>query len=75
VLDFATEYYAAAWRENVMANTAVVEIHDLPLRQGRHTLGVYVLDPGVTLDRFEIDFRGSSHAYGAVPETKVVKRD
>jgi hypothetical protein len=75
VLDFATEYYAAAWRENVMANTAVVEIHDLPLRQGRHTLGVYVLDPGVTLDRFEIDFRGSSPAYGAVPETKVVKRD
>jgi hypothetical protein len=75
VLDFATEYYAAAWRDNVMTNTTVVEMPRLPLKAGRHTLGVYVLDPGVTLDRFEVAFRGSSPAYGPIPETKVVDRN
>ena len=72
VLDFASEYYAATWRDNVMSNTAVVEIPDLPLKPGRHTLAVYVLDPGVTLDRFEVAFKGSSPAYGPIPETRVV---
>ncbi len=75
VLDFATEYYAATWRENVMANTAVVEIPNLTLKPGRHILAVYVLDPGVTLDRFEIAFKGSSTASGAIPETRVVDRN
>jgi hypothetical protein len=74
VLDFATEYYAATWRDNVMTNTAVVEIPNLPLKPGRHTLAVYALDPGVTLDRFEVAFKGSSPAYGPIPETRVVGR-
>lgn len=74
ILDFSTEYYAATWRENVMSNTAVVEVPNLPLRPGRHTLKVYALDPGVTLDRFEIVFKGASPAYGPIPETRVVNR-
>jgi hypothetical protein len=74
VLDFASEYYAATWRDNVMTNTAVVEIPNLPLKPGRHTLAVYALDPGVTLDRFEVAFKGSSSAYGPIPETRVVDR-
>jgi len=75
VLDFASEYYAATWRENVMTNTAVAEIPNLTLKPGRHTLAVYVLDPGVTLDRFEVAFKGSSPAYGPIPETRVVNRN
>jgi hypothetical protein len=74
VLDFACEYYAATWRDNVMTNTAVVEIPGLPLQPGRHTLAVHVLDPGVTLDRFEVTFKGSSPAYGPIPESRVVDR-
>ena len=74
VLDFSTEYYAATWRENVMTNTAVVEIPNLPIGPGRHTLAVYALDPGVTLDRFEVAFKGASPAYGPIPETRIVNR-
>lgn len=75
VLDFATEYAAATWRENVMSNTAVVEIPNMPLQPGRHVLRAYALDPGVTLDRFEIVFKGASPAYGPIPETQVRNRD
>jgi len=74
VLDMATEYHAGTWRENVMTNTAIVELPVGPLQPGRHTLGVYVLDPGVTLDRFEVVFTGASPAYGPIPETRVVNR-
>jgi hypothetical protein len=74
VLDYSNEYYAATWRENVLTNTAVVEIPNLPMKPGRHTLAVTALDPGVTLDRFEVVFKGASPAYGPIPETRIVDR-
>lgn len=73
VLDFSIVYYGAKWREHVLDNAALVALHDVPLTLGSHTLTVTALDPGVTLDRFEIDFAGSSHAYSPVPETRIRK--
>ncbi|HZZ56586.1 MAG TPA: hypothetical protein VFE31_02060 [Opitutaceae bacterium] len=49
----------------------MVTLSDLRLKPGAHTLTVYALDPGVILDRFEIDFAGAQRAYGAVPETRI----
>lgn len=66
-------YYGAKWRQNVLDNQAVVALRDVPLAPGSHTLTVTALDPGVTLDRFEIDLAGASHAYGPVPETWIRK--
>ncbi len=74
LLDFSNEYYAATWRENVLTNNALLEIHDVPLKPGRHTIKVYALDAGVTLDRLEVVFKGASPAYSAIPETRIVKR-
>jgi hypothetical protein len=71
LLDFNTVYYGAKWRENVLDNAAVVAIHDVPLKPGAHVLTVAALDPGVTLDRFEIRFAGAADAYGPLPETRV----
>ena len=71
VLDFRVVYYGAKWRQNVLDNEAVVALHDVPIAPGRHTLTVTALDPGVILDRLEIDFAGSPHAYGPVPETRI----
>jgi hypothetical protein len=73
VLDFSIVYYGAKWRQHVLDNAAVVSLHDVPIAPGGHTLTVTALDPGVTLDRFEIDFAGSSRAYGPVPETRIQK--
>ncbi|MDX3899271.1 MAG: glycosyl hydrolase 115 family protein [Sphingobium sp.] len=75
VLDFKVAYYGAKWRENVLNNTAVAELHDLPLKPGSHHMEVYALDPGVVLDRFEIRFTGASEAYGPIPETRIVRQD
>jgi len=74
VLDYANEYYAATWRQNVLTNTALLEIHDVPIQPGRHTIKVWALDAGVTLDRLEVVFKGASSAYAAIPETRIVKR-
>lgn len=72
VLDFSAPYYGARWRRNVLDNSASVEIPNVPLKPGSHTIDVTALDPGVTLDRFEIAFEGAARAYGPVPETRMV---
>jgi hypothetical protein len=73
VLDFDAAEFSAAWQQHVMANAAVKKIHGLDLKPGTHTLTVYALDPGVTLDRFEVAFTGAPVAYGPVPETRIVQ--
>jgi hypothetical protein len=73
VMDFSIVYYGAKWRQHVLDNAAVVALHDVPIAPGNHTLTVTALDPGVTLDRFEIDFEGSGRAYASVPETRIQK--
>ncbi|MBV9183811.1 MAG: glycosyl hydrolase 115 family protein, partial [Acidobacteria bacterium] len=71
VLDFSVVYYGAQWRQHVLENEAVVALHDVPIEPGSHTLTLTALDPGVTLDRLEIDLAGSAKAYGPVPETRI----
>jgi hypothetical protein len=71
IVDFVAQEFSAAWREHAMTNEAVETVPNLQLRPGVHTLTVYALDPGVTLDRFEIAFMGAHHSYGPVPETAV----
>ncbi|MEI9994427.1 MAG: glycosyl hydrolase 115 family protein [Rhizomicrobium sp.] len=73
VLDFKTAEFSAAWRQNVLGNSAVGEVNALRLAPGAHTLRVTALDPGVILDRFEIAFDGAPRAYDPVPETRIVK--
>ncbi len=72
VLDFDAAEFSAAWQQHVMTNAAMKKIHGLDLKPGAHTLTVYALDPGVTLDRFEVAFTGAPVAYGPVPETRIL---
>ncbi|MGH7995844.1 MAG: glycosyl hydrolase 115 family protein [Opitutaceae bacterium] len=74
VLDLAAPEYSEAWRQHVLTNEAEERLVNLELAPGAHTLTVYALDPGVTLDRFEIAFTGAQRAYGAVPETRIEAR-
>ena len=73
VLDLKAAEFSQEWRHNVLTNSAVGEINNLRLAPGAHTLKVFALDPGVILDRFEIDFAGAQQAYGAVPETRIAQ--
>lgn len=70
-LDFFAPEFSQAWRQHVLTNKAIESLPDLRLAPGAHTLTVYALDPGVTLDRFEVAFTGAPRAYGPVPETRI----
>jgi hypothetical protein len=72
VLDFNAAEFTETWRQHVLTNSAVATVPDLSLKPGAHTLTVTALDPGVILDRFEIDFDGAPKAYGPAPETRIV---
>ncbi len=73
ILDLKTAEFSQEWRHNVLTNSAVGEITNLRLAPGAHSLKVTALDPGVILDRFEIDFTGAQRAYLPVPETRIVR--
>jgi hypothetical protein len=72
ILDFAAPEFSQAWREHALTNAAIERLGNLRLAPGAHTLTVYALDPGVTIDRLEIAFAGAPQAYLPVPETRVV---
>ena len=71
VLDFNAAEFTEPWRQHVLTNAAVAEVHGLGFKPGAHTLTVYALDPGFILDRLEIAFDEASRAYGPVPETRI----
>ncbi len=71
VLDFFAPEFTERWRQHVLTNEAIETVHGLELKPGAHTLTVTALDPGLILDRIEIDFDGAPRAYGPVPETRI----
>lgn len=70
IVDHRTEGRSEEWKQNVLRNSARRSVAGPPLGPGRHTLKIYLLDPGVLLDRLTIDLGGLVPAYGAVPETR-----
>jgi hypothetical protein len=65
VFDYATVGRSDEWRENVLSNTAVRSLAFKLLKPGPHELRIHALDPGVVLDRIEIDLDGAPAHYGA----------
>ena len=70
IVDFRTFGRSAEWKQNVLSNTAIRRINGPPLRKGKHTLKIYLIDPGVILDRLLIDMGGLKPSYGVIPETR-----
>jgi hypothetical protein len=65
VFDYATVGRSDEWRENVLSNTAVRSLPFRILEPGPHELEIRALDPGVVLERIEIDLDGAPKHYGA----------
>ena len=42
------------------------------LNKGKHSLKIYAVDPGVTLDEIRIDVGGLKSAYSVIEETRIV---
>jgi hypothetical protein len=69
-VDFKTVGRSDEWKQNVLRNSALRQVKGQMLTPGRHTLKLYLIDPGVVLDRITIDLGGLRPAYGTVPETR-----
>lgn len=70
VIDFQTYGRSEEWKLNVLANNALRETTHQIRSRGNHVLKIYALDPGVMLDRLEIDCGGLPDAYGLIDETR-----
>ncbi|MCU7550644.1 glycosyl hydrolase 115 family protein [Chitinophagaceae bacterium LB-8] len=70
VVDFRTFGRSEEWKQNVLSNRAGRKIQLPFLDKGNHTLRIYCVDPGVTLDEIRIDLGGLKKAYSTLPETK-----
>jgi hypothetical protein len=72
IVDFRTFGRSEEWKKNVLSNRAERKIHLPFLDKGKHTLKIFCVDPGVTLDEIRIDLGGLKKAYSSLPETKTV---
>ncbi|MFD2162130.1 glycosyl hydrolase 115 family protein [Paradesertivirga mongoliensis] len=70
IVDFTTVGRSEEWKQNVLRNSAIRSIKTEAISPGKHTLKVYMIDPGVVLDRIIIDLGGFKKAYSTVAETK-----
>lgn len=71
VTDFRTFGRSEEWKQNVLRNSAIRSFQMPTLTPGKHTLKIYMVDPGVILDRIIIDLGTNVKAYGLLPETRI----
>jgi hypothetical protein len=69
IVDVKTVGRSEEWKQNVLRNSTVKAIPIPALKPGKHVLKLYVVDPGVVLDRVLINFGEGKKSYSAVPET------
>ncbi|ALI97838.1 glycosyl hydrolase 115 family protein [Rufibacter tibetensis] len=70
VVDFKTVGRSEKWKVGVLENRAHSQVKFPALSKGKHTLKIYLIDPGVVLDYITIDLGGLKPAYSVLPETK-----
>jgi Glycosyl hydrolase family 115/Gylcosyl hydrolase family 115 C-terminal domain len=58
-----------AWQENVLDNTTTAQTQHAFATAGAHTLKIYMIDPGVVLEKVVIDQGGLRPSYLGPPET------
>ncbi|HEV2860828.1 MAG TPA: glycosyl hydrolase 115 family protein, partial [Pyrinomonadaceae bacterium] len=68
------EVTSRGWAENVLNATTLATASLRVGRAGRHVLRVYMLDPGVVIDKIVLDAGGARPSYLGPPETRVAAR-
>jgi hypothetical protein len=74
VLNFRTFGRSEEWKQAVLSNSLSRGIKGLPVGKGEHHLKVYLIDPGLILDRIIIAPGGLRAFYGLLPETRNIRR-
>ena len=71
IIDFKTVGRSEIWKQNVLRNSANSKFKSQPIEKGKHNLKIYMMDPGVILDRIIINLGGLEKSYGVIPETRI----
>lgn len=69
IVNFKTIGRSDEWKNNVLSNSAQRIFKEQNLKAGKHTLTLYMIDPGVILNHIYIDLGVSQPFYGSIPET------
>ncbi len=69
IVEYDTAEWSAQWKLNVLQGAAISESSHTLSQPGQHTLKIWMVDPGVVLDKIVIGSPKSSHL--APPETRV----
>jgi hypothetical protein len=64
ILNFKTAGRSNEWKQNVLSNSASRSVKISSLPAGKHQLKIYMIDPGVIIDRILIDLGGLKPFYG-----------
>jgi hypothetical protein len=70
VQNFKTVGRSEEWKQNVLSNSAARKITLPSLKPGKHKLTIYMIDPGVILDRIFVGIGEQSPFYGSLPQAK-----
>ncbi|MGY5353367.1 glycosyl hydrolase 115 family protein [Wenyingzhuangia sp. IMCC45467] len=71
IVDFETLGRSEAWKQNVLKNATVKTAKQIVNKAGKHTLKIWMVDPGVMIDQVLIDLGGWKHSYAFPKETKL----
>ncbi len=71
IVDFQTFGRSDSWKQNVLKNAAVKSTKQIINKAGKHTLKIWMVDPGVMIDQILIDLGGWKKSYTFPPETKM----
>ncbi|MFB9054008.1 glycosyl hydrolase 115 family protein [Formosa undariae] len=69
IVDFQTSGRSEAWKENVLKNASVQSVNQIVNKAGKHTLKIWMVDPGVILDQVLIDLGGWKQSYSFPKQT------
>ena len=69
------EVTSKGWAENVLNATTKVSTTVKLDAPGAHVLRIYMLDPGVVLDRVVLNTGGLRPSYLGPPETRVIRQN
>ena len=69
LVDFQTIGRSDEWKENVLKNASVKSTKQIVNKAGKHTLKIWMVDPGVLIDQVLIDLGGWKKSYAFPKET------
>lgn len=70
IVDFQTLGRSDVWMQNVLKNAAVTSTKQTINKAGKHTLKIWMVDPGVMIDQVLIDLGGWKDSYAFPKESR-----